>query len=356
MKSYMLVSGKNALLALLFLTVWATTPLPTLAQETKTIIVKKATSDGPTVVSAEAADKDSPDQKVIIKSIELPDGEGVLRKDLPWLGVSLNEAGEALTSQLGLDPGVGLVATYVAPDSPAAKAGLQKNDVLVEFQDQSLVLPAQLRKLVQARKEGDVVKLKFYRAGKPQTVSATLTKTAPGVRVADGDGGLLRELHLRLLGQPSGKELELQMESLKGLLGNLKIDAKQIQEEVRRSVDKARKSYQDALRQMDKSTSTSDASRQALEELARSGVLLDNKATVTVRSTDKSSRSLVKTDDSGTIVIVANPKLHLTAHDRDGKLLFDGAIETEEERAKVPKEVWEKVEPMLAKMNSKPEE
>ena len=85
------------------------------------------------------------------------------------------------------------------------------------------------------------------------------------------------------------------MESLKGMLGNLKIDQKKIQDEVRRSVEKARKSFQDALRQMDKSTSTTDASRQALEELARSGVLLDNKATVTVRSNDKSVKNLVKT-------------------------------------------------------------
>ena len=357
MKTYLLFLERSAFLPLLFLALWAGTQLPILAQETKTIIVKKTTPDGATVVTTDADDKDSPSQKVIIKSIELSDGEEAQGKDLPWLGVSVNEAGEALTSQLGLEPGVGLVATYIAKDSPAAKAGLQKNDVLVELQDQSLVLPAQLRKLVQARKEGDSVKLEFYRGGKPQTVTATLAKSPPGFRAGAGDDeGASRELHLRLLGQPSGKGLELQMESLKGLLGDLKIDSKMIQEEVRRSVEKARKSYHDALRQMEKSTSTPDASRQALEELARSGVLLDNKATVTVRSNDKSTRSLVKTDDSGTIVIVANPKLHLIAHDGDGKLLFDGAIETEEQRAKVPKDVWEKVAPMLEKMNSKPEE
>jgi S1-C subfamily serine protease len=36
----------------------------------------------------------------------------------------------------------------VAPDSPAAKAGLEKNDVLAELEGQLLVVPAQLRKLV----------------------------------------------------------------------------------------------------------------------------------------------------------------------------------------------------------------
>jgi len=357
MKPYLPTLGNGALCAILLSGLWATGQLPASGQQTKTITVTRATPAASAEEAKDAdADKGSEDHKVIIKSIELADGENAQRKDLPWLGVSVNEAGEALASQLNLDPGVGLVATFIAPDSPAARAGLQKNDVLVEFQDQSLVLPAQLRKLVQARKEGDTVKLKFYRAGKPQTVSATLAKIAAGFRAVDGEEGSSRELHLRLLGHPSGKDLELQMESLQGLLGNLKIDQKKIQEEVHRSMDKARKSYQDALRHVEKSTSASSASRQALEELARSGVLLDNKATVTVRSTDKSSKSLVKTDDSGTIVIVANPKLHLTAHDKDGKLLFDGEIESDEQRAKVPKEVWEKVEPMLSKFNAKPEE
>lgn len=364
MKLYLPTFFTVALCPSLFLSLWATIPFPARAATVKTITVEKSVSakTGEEGTKAED-DKPSSEPRVIIKSIELPEGEDGQRKDLPWLGVSVNEAGEALTAQLGLAPGVGLVVTYVAPDSPAAEAGLRKHDVLVAFQDQSLVLPAQLRKLVQARKEGDSVKLKFYHAGNARTVSATLAARPPGLLVADGEDGLSRngdgpsrELHLRLLGAPSAKELELQMESLKGLLGNLKIDSKKIQEEVLRSVEKARKSYQDALRQWDKSTSTSDASRQALEDLAHSGVLLDNKATVTVRSNDKSCMSLVKTDDSGTIVIVANPKLHLTAHDRDGKLLFDGAIETEEQRAKVPKEVWEKAEPMVSQLKAKPEE
>lgn len=356
MKANILRSGRNTLGSLLFIALGIAGQLPALGQETKTVILRKATTAEPAVSDPDAeGDEDSSDQKVIIKSIEIAEDESTARKDVPWLGVALKEAGEALSAQLGLDPGVGLVATFIAPDSPAAKAGLEKHDVLVAFQDQALVLPAQLRKMVQARKEGDVVKLKFYRAGKPQTVSATLAKTAAGFRIGDDEDGSSRELHLRLLGPSAGKELQLQLEALRGSLGNLKIDQKKVQTEVQRSMEQARKSYRDALRQMGDSPATNTASRQALEELARSGFLLDNNATVTVRSTGKSARSLVKTDDTGTIVLVANPKLHLTAHDQDGQLLFDGEIETPDQRAKVPKDVWQKVEPMVSKMNSKPE-
>jgi hypothetical protein len=59
----------------------------------------------------------------------------------------------------------------------------------------------------------------------------------------------------------------------------------------------------------------------------------------------------VKSDDSGTIVIITNPKLRLTAHDKEGKLLFDGEIETAEQRHDVPGGLWQRVEPLLNKLN-----
>jgi hypothetical protein len=48
---------------------------------------------------------------------------------------------------------------------------------------------------------------------------------------------------------------------------------------------------------------------------------------------------------------VANPKKRLTAHDKDGKLAFDGEIETSEQQEKVPKDVWKKVQPMIEQLN-----
>src|SRR5690348_10168921 len=82
-------------------------------------------------------------EKVTIQRIEPVADEDRSPKVSAWLGVSATEASEALTSQLDLQPGVGLVVTYVVAESPAAKAGLQKNDLLIGFDDQSLVHPAQ---------------------------------------------------------------------------------------------------------------------------------------------------------------------------------------------------------------------
>lgn len=139
--------------------------------------------------------------EIIINRIEsIAEDDPPARKDRPWLGVSIEESSEASASQLGLAPGSGLVVTYVAPDSPAAKAGLQKNDVLVNLESQLLVHPAQLRKLLQGRKEGDAIELSFYRAGKKQTASATLGKPPRGFGWFDegrpwrGEPRQLREL------------------------------------------------------------------------------------------------------------------------------------------------------------------
>ena len=83
--------------------------------------------------------------------------------------------------------------------------------------------------------------------------------------------------------------------------------------------------------------------------MIRAAVGVEKNATVVVKNDRKSIRTMVKADDSGTYVVVATPAKRLMAHDKEGKLLFDGEIETPEQQEKVPKEVWEKVKPMLDK-------
>jgi hypothetical protein len=288
--------------------------------------------------------------------IEPAPHEDSSRKDVPWLGVSTVEASEALASQLDLPAGAGLLITYVAPDSPAAKAGLKKNDVLVEFGDQSLVHPAQLRKLVRVQKEGEGVKLGFYRAGKHEVVSVKLGKTRMQAGTWQGEEHALKgnfdDLRKQLGDLHLDDAVREQMRVLRESLGNIKIDQKEVQQDIRRGMEEARKAIQEALRNV----TNADPMRKVLENLARSGVTVDDKADVVVRSSGKNIKSMVKSDDSGTIVLISNPRLHLTAHDKEGKLLFDGPIESSEERAKVPVEVWDRVEPLLDQMRPSAEQ
>jgi hypothetical protein len=294
-------------------------------------------------------DADS-EEKIVVKVVNDEEEEPRPAKDRAWLGVALEEASEALADQLGLDPGVGLVVTQVSADGPAAKVGLKKNDVLVELVGQSLVHPAQLRKLVQARKPGDPVKLVFYRAGKKQTESATLEQAPARLGLLDeGSGGeKVRQLHRQLLDLANSDALQDRLKALHESVRHFPGEARrEIETEIRRGMEHARKAITEAAREVDHNKDSLRAESARLKELLKSGIRVDDNATVVVRSKGKSSRSIVKTDDSGTTVIVGPPNLHLTARDKNGELLFDGEIETPEQRAKVPTEVWKRVEPLL---------
>jgi DNA-directed RNA polymerase specialized sigma24 family protein len=279
-------------------------------------------------------------------------------KEVTWLGLSAEESSDALTSQLGLQAGEGLLVTYVATNSPAAKASLQKNDLLIEMDGQELVLPEQLRKLVQMRKEGDQVVLTYYRGGKKQSTTATLGKTKAGFGLF-GDGGHLdglKQLRVRLKDLSTMDGLNDHLSELREELARAGVDRKNIEVEVRRGVEQARKAIAAAVAQVHGTRGGAPAVPEALEDLARGGVEVDKDATVTIKSRTESVRSMVKTDDTGTYVIVANPKKRLTAHDKDGKLAFDGEIETSEQQQKVPKDVWKEVQPMIEQLNQTTED
>jgi membrane-associated protease RseP (regulator of RpoE activity) len=92
----------------------------------------------------------------------------------PFIGVSASPVPPVLRDQLQLKPGIGLVVDFVAPDSPAEKAGLRRSDVIEKLDDQLLVNPQQLAVLVRTRKPGDELKLAVIRAASPQAISVTV--------------------------------------------------------------------------------------------------------------------------------------------------------------------------------------
>src|SRR2546430_12008846 len=71
-----------------------------------------------------------------------------------YLGVDTSQVPTVVSEQLGLAKGFGLVVDYVEANSPAATAGVQPNDILKMLNDQILIEPSQLRKLLQTFPEG----------------------------------------------------------------------------------------------------------------------------------------------------------------------------------------------------------
>jgi hypothetical protein len=91
-----------------------------------------------------------------------------------WLGIAAEPVGDEVRAQLPLQRGEGLSVRHVAPESPAAKAGIAEHDILTRLDDQILVSADQLRSLVKMRKPGDSVKLTYLRKGEKMDATATL--------------------------------------------------------------------------------------------------------------------------------------------------------------------------------------
>jgi len=74
-----------------------------------------------------------------------------------------------------LPRGQGVVVTHVLPDSPAAKAGLRRHDILLSYDDQKIRDCETFARLIQADKPERKVRLNFLRGGKSMEAEATLT-------------------------------------------------------------------------------------------------------------------------------------------------------------------------------------
>src|ERR1041384_2961115 len=95
-----------------------------------------------------------------------------------YLGVDTSQVPTVVSEQLGLAKGFGLVVDYVEPNSPAATAGVQQNDILKMLNDQILVEPSELRKLLQTFPEGTEVTLTVLRKGRSEEHTSELQSLA----------------------------------------------------------------------------------------------------------------------------------------------------------------------------------
>jgi len=95
-----------------------------------------------------------------------------------YLGVMVESLPSALSSHLaGIVPkGQGVLVTQVSKDSPAAKGGIQADDVLTKYDDHPLTSAEQLVDLVRGDKSGHAVAVDFIRAGKAGACKVVLAE------------------------------------------------------------------------------------------------------------------------------------------------------------------------------------
>ncbi|GEK91237.1 S1C family serine protease [Alkalibacterium kapii] len=72
----------------------------------------------------------------------------------------------------------GVVIAEVQPDSSAAEAGLETNDVIVSFNGEEVANGIELRQEIYDTEIGDEVEIEYYRDGELQTATLTMRSTA----------------------------------------------------------------------------------------------------------------------------------------------------------------------------------
>src|SRR5713226_3612403 len=93
-----------------------------------------------------------------------------------FLGVYAEDISKENMSRYGMREVRGVGVTQVVKDSPAEKAGLKKDDVIVRFDGESVTSARKLNRLVGEASADQTVRLTISRGGSEQEVSATLAK------------------------------------------------------------------------------------------------------------------------------------------------------------------------------------
>ncbi|HEX3356730.1 MAG TPA: PDZ domain-containing protein [Tepidisphaeraceae bacterium] len=94
-----------------------------------------------------------------------------------FLGAATSGVSAELREHLALQKGFGLIVDSLDKDSPAEKAGLQRYDILQKLDDQRLVNALQLQVLIRSYKPNDKITLTLLRKGQPMTVNVTLIES-----------------------------------------------------------------------------------------------------------------------------------------------------------------------------------
>jgi hypothetical protein len=238
------------------------------------------------------------------------------KEPMTFLGVETSDVPRVLSEQMGLPRGFGVVVDYVVPDSPAAAAGVQQSDIIKLLNDQIILEPGQLAKLVRSFADGAAINLTLLRKGKEVKVTVQLKKHEASMN--RGPFGFEKEWRWDDLGKMNFDFQMPDMTAVREAVVRAKDEAMRAGDEARRAVGKLRIVTTD-----DETTKTT-------------GIDL-GKATVTF-SDEQGELKLEKVDG----------KKMLTAKDAQGKVLFNGPIDTAEQRAKIPAGVRERFEKLEA--------
>lgn len=261
------------------------------------------------------------------------------QRKIAYLGVSTSPVDPGLSEHLGLPEGVGLSVDYIDKSS-GAHGVLQRNDILHKLDDQLLVTHHQLAVLVRSRKPGDEVQVSVIRKGKPVKLKIKLggheysplrahNWNIPNIRIQSPQS-LRRQPKA---GNPNNYVFGFGSDNMDDIMEQIRGQINAMQDD-----NFTKGSITEMLENMLGGTNLPfdvqmHGNTQDEED--------DEKPTSNVRTHISTSSTAVYTTVMNGIVAtlrIEDGSRYFTLKDSKGKVIFDGPVNTDEEKEKVPKE------------------
>ncbi len=240
-----------------------------------------------------------------------------------FLGVHANPIDPTVSAQLGLPEHMGLTVRYVVPESPAEKAGLQPHDILRKMDDQILIHPFQLRVLVRSREEGEKVNYTVLRGGEEMRVDVELAKQEPAKYKKFG----------QWIQEPGTQDMPFEL-GLNGDMG-IDMDLDYLDEDITiLRQDSGRMGENVAQIKRHAFNQASEMTEHVINSMNGRRTILGMK-----------NKEIILKDEEGDFQLtISGEDKHLKVTDHDNNTIFDGPINTVEEREEIPKNILPKLE------------
>ncbi len=137
-----------------------------------------------------------------------------------WLGVLVQQITPEIAEGLKLPESKGALVSDVTPGGPAAKAGIQRQDIITEFNGQTIDEMQELPKLVAVTPPGTEVQLKYIRNGKEKTSSLKVAEQPEEIAKSGISQGQEVEQNLGLVVQEINPQIQrrLRIEDADGVI------------------------------------------------------------------------------------------------------------------------------------------
>ncbi len=248
--------------------------------------------------------------------------------DYAYLGVHTSQLDQGLSHQLGLPPGAHLRVDHVAQGSPAENAGLKLYDILLKLDDQLLINPDQLKTLVQMRNPGERISLSVLRQSKPLTVSVELLEMPEELRDRQNRDWMDDS-------DPFDFDGLFPQDRIRDFFRRHSFDFPDLR-------DFYRQPFFSRPELDDPSIVPNSPGQSRIEDPLHSG-----SNDVQTYSYSSSTQQVTVSDEEGSLQWTEKDGLRfLRATDLNGKVLFEGAITTEEDRKKLPDGVGQRLQAM----------